>query len=221
MRETFAAPDPAASGRSRFLHGAIYHVLFDQPLAEVRKVVANAVPAASRVLDVACGTGELCFELAKNRNCQVVGVDLSPRMLAFARRRNRDRMVRFELGDGTDLARFRPDSFDIVTIVLLLHELSRDHQARVLHESLRLAPRVIAVDSKAPLPRNLHGLALRVVEALGGPGHYRTFAEYLAAGGFDGILADARVRACVIDRSVFWHGCRERLVLERSAKATV
>lgn len=210
----------AEQGKSRFIHGAVYHALYDRPLARARAVVVNTVPPSCRVLDIACGTGELCFELARCRDCQVVGVDSSPRMIAFARRRNRDARVRFEHADGTDLASLEPDSFDIATVLFLLHEIVRDQQILVLNEALRLSRKVIVVDSQTPLPRNLHGLALRIVEASGGAGHYHPFAAYLAAGGIGGILADSRVRASVAERAVFWHGCREMVVLDRLSKTT-
>ncbi len=218
---TKSKPVAAQQGKSRFTHGAAYHALFDRPLAEAREVVVNAVPKPCRVLDIACGTGELCFELARRRDSQVVGVDFSPRMIEFARRRNHDARVRFELGDGTDLAYFKTDSFDIATILFLLHEIPRDQRVLVLNEALRLARRAIVVDSQAPPPKNLHGLAVRIVEASGGPGHYRPFADYLAAGGIGGILTDSRVRASVAERFVFWHGCREMVVLDRLASTTV
>jgi SAM-dependent methyltransferase len=201
--------------KSRFIHGAVYHMLYDRPLAEARKVVVDFVPEGSSVLDLACGTGELCFELTTRKNCQVVGVDLSHRMIEFARRRNRGIRVRFEHGDATDLADFAPDTFDFATILFLLHEVPREKQIVVLNEALRVARKVVIVDSQVPLPRNLHGIALRAVEASGGPGHYRPFADYLAGGGIGGILADSRIRASLAQRFVFWHGCREMIVVER------
>lgn len=208
-------------GRSRFSHGAVYHALYDRPLAEARRMVVDAVPVTTRIVDIACGTGQLCFELAERKDCRVVGVDLSPRMIAFAQRRNRHPAVRFEVADGADLSHFEADSFDIATILLLLHEIPRATQVAVLNESLRLARRVVIVDSEVPLPKNPHGLALRLVEASGGRDHYRPFADYLAAGGIDGILADSRVRAMILERSVFWHGCRQMAVIGRHAEAPV
>ena len=214
-------PPVTEQGKSRFTHGAVYHALYDRPLAEARRAVVDAVPASSRILDIACGTGELCFDLATRKGCQVVGLDSSPRMIEFARKRNRHAKVRFELGDGTGLAHLEPDSFDIATILFLLHEIPREKQVLVLKEALRLARKAIVVDSHVPLPKNLHGLALRVVEASGGPSHYRPFADYLAARGIGGILADSRIRASVADRAVFWHGCREMVTLDRYEKSTV
>lgn len=212
---TRSTPLGPGESKNRFTHGAVYHALYDWPLAEARRAVVDVVPAASRVVDIACGTGELCFELARRKNCQVVGVDLAPRMVEFARKRNRHATVRFEIGDGASLAQFEPDSFDLATILFLLHEIRRDTQVAVLNGALRVARRVVIVDSQVPLRKNLHGLALRIVEASGGPGHYRPFAEYLAGGGIGGILEDSRVRARVAQSSVFWHGCRQMVVLER------
>jgi len=203
---------------SRFTHGAIYHALYDRPLAEARGRVVDLVPEGSAVLDVACGTGELCLELAARKNCRVVGVDLSCRMIEYARKRNRYDTVRFAHGDGTDLAGLEPGAFDYATVLFLLHELPRQKQVQVLHQALGIARKVVVVDSQVPLPRNLHGIALRVVEASGGMEHYRPFADYLAGGGIGGILADSGIRASVVQRSVFWHGCREIVVLEGQAK---
>jgi SAM-dependent methyltransferase len=202
---------------SRFTHGAVYHALFDRPLAEARKQVVDLVSRESTVLDIACGTGEFCFELGAQKNCRVVGIDLSRRMIQFAQKRNRQNIVRFVHGDGTDLASFEPGMFDYATILFLLHEVPRQKQIAVLNEALRVAKKVVVVDSLVPLPKNLHGIALRVVEALGGPEHYRSFADYLVAGGIGGILADSHVEASVAQRSVFWHGCRQMVVLERQA----
>ncbi|GAB4126716.1 MAG: hypothetical protein Kow001_22350 [Acidobacteriota bacterium] len=206
-------------GKSRFTHGAVYHALFDQPLARARAAVLDAVPARSRIVDIACGTGQLCYELATRKDCQVVGVDLSPRMIAFARRHSGHANVRFEIGDGADLSCLEPDSFDFATILFLLHEIPRETQVAVLNEALRVAQKAIVVDSQVPLPKNLHGLALRVVEALGGPEHYRIFADYLAGGGIGGILADSRVRATAARGFLFWHGCRHLVVLDRRTMA--
>jgi len=205
---------------SRFTHGAVYHALFDRPLAEARRVVVDLVPDHSMVLDIACGTGELCFELAAHKACRVVGIDLSRRMVEFAQKRNRFENVRFMHGDATDLADFESCVFDYATVLFLMHEIPRHKQVEVIKQALCVAPKVVVVDSTAPLPRNLHGVALRIVEASGGREHYRPFADYLAAGGIGNILADPGVKASVAQRSLFWHGCRELVVLDREPKTS-
>ena len=60
------------------------------------------------VLDVGCGAGELSLALARGRpHCRVVGVDISPQLIAAARERGGNRPnLAFELGDA---AVWRPD----------------------------------------------------------------------------------------------------------------
>jgi demethylmenaquinone methyltransferase/2-methoxy-6-polyprenyl-1,4-benzoquinol methylase len=52
----------------------------------------------TRVLDLACGTGDLALLLA-DRGAHVVGLDLTPRMIALARRRPGAGAVRWLVGD--------------------------------------------------------------------------------------------------------------------------
>ena len=89
-----------------------------------RCVSALELPAGSLVLDVACGTGDLCDELARQRY-RPVGLDLSPGMLAQAIARGAHRVDAAVPGHGErGLAQaplvladalgapFRPTSFD-------------------------------------------------------------------------------------------------------------
>jgi SAM-dependent methyltransferase len=204
----------ASGGGSHHTHGAFYHAFYDRHQAEARRIIAGLVPERSSVLDVACGTGELCFELAQRKNCRVVGVDLSPRMIEFAERRNRQGTVRFVLGDAADLTGLGLGAFDYATVMFLLHEVPGPAQIEVLKQALRAARRVVVMDSRVPLPWNVHGIGLRIVEVSGGGEHYRLFADYLAGGGLDGALKAAGMEAHIAERRVFWHGCREVVVLE-------
>ncbi len=63
-----------------------------------------------RVLDVGCGTGRTTRPLA-DRGHDVVGIDVSERMVAQARERHPD--LTFRVDDATDLA-FADGSFDYV-----------------------------------------------------------------------------------------------------------
>jgi SAM-dependent methyltransferase len=198
---------------SKFVHGRIYHRLFDPPLAECRRVVADLVAAGASVLDVACGTGELCFSLREEKHCRVVGIDLSRRQIDFAKKSNRFEDIEFLHLDASDLAGFGPRAFDYATVLLLMHELPREKQLQVLAEASRVARTVVIVEGKAPLPKNAHGLALRIVEATVGPRDYYLFREFLAGGGIMGLLKDSPLPLTVEHRSVFWHNCREVVVI--------
>jgi len=72
------------------------------------------------VLDLGCGTGALARELRKLGAREVLGVDLSERMLAEARTRTPDAQIVFQRADLETFAP-EPDSFDLVVSSLALH----------------------------------------------------------------------------------------------------
>jgi demethylmenaquinone methyltransferase/2-methoxy-6-polyprenyl-1,4-benzoquinol methylase len=64
-----------------------------------------------RALDLACGTGDIAFTLAA-RGADVVGLDITHRMLQLARAKGR--AAQFETGDRLALP-FGDETFDLVT----------------------------------------------------------------------------------------------------------
>src|SRR5579863_5591534 len=63
-----------------------------------------AIPAGARVLDVACGTGNLAIPLAR-KGMVVTGVDIAPNLLEQGRARAADEglEVKFDEGDAEQL----------------------------------------------------------------------------------------------------------------------
>lgn len=205
--------------KSLFYYGWAYHRLFDPPLAAARRITVDLVPAQSSVLDIGCGTGQLCFALRHDKGCRVVGLDLSLRMLEFARRACTFDDINFLHGDATELFGMDDASFDYATVLFLLHELPRDRQAQVLREGLRVARRLVLVDSSAPLPVNGEGIGIRLVESTFGHEHHHHFRSFLARGGIMSIVQDSAIPATLEYRSVFLHGCREVVVLRTNGTA--
>jgi demethylmenaquinone methyltransferase/2-methoxy-6-polyprenyl-1,4-benzoquinol methylase len=79
-----------------------------------RDLIARAgVRAGDRVLDLACGTGDLAF-LAAARGASVVGLDFTPRMIELARAKVHGSSVRWILGDMGKLP-VAAGAFDVVT----------------------------------------------------------------------------------------------------------
>ena len=206
--------------KSSLYYGRLYHRLFDPQLAPARDLVLDLIPADSDVLDLACGTGELCIALRGTKNCDVTGLDLSLRMLDFATRANSFDNVIFCHGDATELGEIADASFDYATVLFLLHELPRERRAQVVREGLRVARHLLLIDSRTPLPKNVHGLGIRVVEATFGHDHYHHFRNFLALGGLMTVVQDAALPVTVEHRSVFLHGCREALMVRKDATAT-
>lgn len=89
-----------------------HHLFADltQKLAE-----CIALRPGSNVLDVGCGSGVSAWVLNARFACRVLGVDLSPRMVAFGRSRLASRDIQLIVGDGEQLtALTRGALFDYV-----------------------------------------------------------------------------------------------------------
>ena len=104
-------------------------------------VLPGAAPLDA--LDLGCGTGFLCFELAA-RGHRVTGVDFAPAMLALARQKAAERgvAIRFESADAEALL-FPTASFDLAMCRHLLWTLPHPEAAiaewvRVLRPGGRL-----------------------------------------------------------------------------------
>jgi SAM-dependent methyltransferase len=198
--------------KRQFYHGWIYHRFVDPLEADSREQVLSLVPEGSSVIDIACGTGELCFALRERKHCRVVGIDLSRRMLDVARKRNHYDDVTFLNRDAIDLDGIESQSFDFATITQMIHELHRKDRAVAVTEALRVADKVMIVDSVVPLPWNWYGIALRIAEAIGHSREAR-FKNYLDDGGIDTIIKDVGYPVTILHRSVFAYGCRENVMI--------
>jgi len=89
-----------------------------------RRLKPLLAPGA-RILDVACGTGDLSITLFEKTGAQVIGVDFCRPMLELAARKNRE--LPFVEGDALQLP-FRTGEFDAVTIGFGLRNLSSVEQ---------------------------------------------------------------------------------------------
>lgn len=128
-----------------------------------------------RLLDVATGTGDLAFTLgAMAPEAQVTGVDFAEAMLERARGKaaGRPGRVRFEVGDGTELA-FPEGSFDAVTIGYGLRNfVDIDAGLREFLRVLRPGGRLVVLEFPPP-PGGAFGAVYRcyfqrVLPAVGG-----------------------------------------------------
>ncbi len=202
--------------KSFFYYGWTYHKLLDSHQAEARERIVDLIPGNSSVLDIASGTGQLCFALRAQKHCRVTGIDMSLRMLQFAEKSNSYEDVTFLHQDATYLARFGDRTFDFATMLIFLHELPREHQVLVVNEALRVADKTIIVDARAPLPKNPSGLGVRLVESTLGRDHHSHFCSFLLSGGIMGLLKISGFPITVLQHSVFWRNCRELVMITRS-----
>jgi ubiquinone/menaquinone biosynthesis C-methylase UbiE len=73
-----------------------------------------------RVLDLGCGAGQLALHLAERRAAEVIGVDISERMLALARAERSHPRVSY-VHEAIERMTFPPDRFDLVVSSFAIH----------------------------------------------------------------------------------------------------
>lgn len=183
VTENGSAPNEHA-GRVREMFGNIagrYDLLNHLLSANVdkrwRRIVANKVreklsaPASARILDVACGTGDLSLTLFETTGAQVVGTDFCRPMLTIAAGKIPSQIPLIE-GDALRLP-FRSGSFDAVTIAFGLRNLSSVGEGLAeLHRVLKPGGWVAVLEFSTPsnvILRGLYGAYFRgVLPLIGG-----------------------------------------------------
>jgi SAM-dependent methyltransferase len=89
--------------------------VLDEMFRPFELLLVDAAAAASRVLDVGCGTGSTTLAVARRPGTVAVGVDISEPMLALARARaEREHARATVLGADAEAHAFEPASFDLV-----------------------------------------------------------------------------------------------------------
>ena len=90
----------------------------------VAETLCPRLPSSGRILDVACGTGDLSLTLHENGDARIVGLDFCRPMLDIAAAKSLERGANVPFIEGDALALpFRNSSFDGVTIAFGLRNL--------------------------------------------------------------------------------------------------
>jgi ubiquinone/menaquinone biosynthesis methyltransferase len=125
---------------------------FGRDRAWKRRLVRMAgVPPGARVLDLACGTGDIAYAMAAHGHL-VVGLDLVPRMVELARAKDKvGRSVPFFLVGDMMALPFADASFDVVTTGYGLRNVPRLEPALAeIARVLRPGGQVLSLDFNRP-----------------------------------------------------------------------
>lgn len=178
LRDTIATPDGKA-GFVRSLFATIadrYDLItvllsYGQDRRWKDRLVRLAAPLAGRrVLDLACGTGDLAFAAAEE-GAEVTGLDLTPRMIALAKEKARGNPapspVRFLVGDMMALP-FPTASFDVVTTGYGLRNVPVIEGAIAeIHRVLKPRGVMLSLDFNRPHARWLRAAYLAYLTVVG------------------------------------------------------
>ncbi|MBW2557241.1 MAG: bifunctional demethylmenaquinone methyltransferase/2-methoxy-6-polyprenyl-1,4-benzoquinol methylase UbiE [Deltaproteobacteria bacterium] len=123
-----------------------------------RKTVISSleIKDGDTVLDIATGTGDMAFRTCRTAGCTVTGMDISPRMLEIAARKNREFLGRFHItvGDATAMP-FSNETFDHAMTAFGIRNMPDlpaflDEAFRVLKDGGKLAVLELSVPSRFP-----------------------------------------------------------------------
>ncbi len=157
-----------------------------------RRALVSSLGGASRVLDVATGTGDVALEIVRTHpESRVVGLDPSPGMLAVARRKvaAHGERIRLVEGDATALP-FADGAFDASCIAFGIRNVpDRDAGLREMARVTRPGGVVAVLElgepregPLAPFARlHVHHVVPRVGAWLSGSGEYRYLQSSVGA----------------------------------------
>ncbi|MBW1650282.1 MAG: bifunctional demethylmenaquinone methyltransferase/2-methoxy-6-polyprenyl-1,4-benzoquinol methylase UbiE [Deltaproteobacteria bacterium] len=104
-----------------------------------RKIMAASVGGVKNLLDTACGTGDVAFEIAKRyKKIKIYGTDFSEEMLLIAQKKKdiTDYTNLFFVAADALLLPFENNHFDVVTIAFGIRNI--EDKKRVLTEFIRV-----------------------------------------------------------------------------------
>ena len=166
VRDMFARISPS--------YDRLNHLLSGNSDKRWRRIVVEKLgpqlPAAPRILDVACGTGDLSIALFEKTGARVVGVDFCRPMLELAAQKKPE--LAFVEGDALQLP-FDDALFDAVTIAFGLRNLSSiERGLEELRRVLKPDGRVAILEFSKPVVPGFRSLATayctRLVPRIGG-----------------------------------------------------
>jgi demethylmenaquinone methyltransferase / 2-methoxy-6-polyprenyl-1,4-benzoquinol methylase len=151
-----------------------------------RRLIALAGPLGGRrVLDLACGTGDLTFAAAAE-GARATGLDVTLRMIELARQKPGSQRVGFVVGDMMTLP-FPDGSFDVVTTGYGLRNVPvLDQSIAEIHRVLSPGGLLLSLDFNRPSNAALRAVYLAYLTVIGSgvglvlhgdPDTYRYIAE--------------------------------------------
>ncbi len=176
-------------------HARFYDRLYEPAAQRLRTIGLTLYPPRDNlsVLDVGCGTG-MQLALYQRPGCSLTGIDLSPAMLAVARRKLGS-AAELHVGDASQMP-FSEALFDLVTIVLVLHEMPPMLRSAVLQECRRVVKpggRIMLMDyhfGPYPPPRGwLWKMVVTAMELSAGRRHFANYCDFIARRGLEGLIS--------------------------------
>jgi len=111
---------------TKWYDGFLYSKLITPLQGEIMGLVDELIPIGSTVIDIGCGPGSLVLKLSAKCK-RVTGVDVSNRMIAYARTQKEKTgatNVTFVCEDASTMGTIHDEQFSFAIICMCLHGMS-------------------------------------------------------------------------------------------------
>lgn len=108
-------------------------------LKRVRESFAKYIKPGSKVLEIGCGSGNILTFVAKDKNCDCYGIDISPeseRIIKYFEK-NRNTKVNFKVGDGFNIP-YQDNNFDVVYSEGVIEHFDDSKIIEMINEHIRV-----------------------------------------------------------------------------------
>jgi ubiquinone/menaquinone biosynthesis C-methylase UbiE len=171
--------------------GWFFATLVD-PMSEgalhLNRRIGAFIQGNTTVLDIGCGTGSLAVSLS-GQCISIVGIDISPRMLDYAKKHNTAFNVTYMLTDKTSpLSSLFSQKFDYAILKMVLHEMPEAERKKLLYEAQTVSGELIIAEWIFPQPASMNGLMTWAIEWMAPKKHFAHFRHWQLLGGIDGFL---------------------------------
>jgi len=101
-----------------------------------RRDFAESMVPGDRVLDLGCGNGRL-YDALKDKSIYYTGVDNSPELLDFAKKRwGENESRKFLLGDAINLDWWKGEKYNVVFLIATLHHIPSENLRKKVLENV-------------------------------------------------------------------------------------
>ncbi|MHB9013404.1 MAG: class I SAM-dependent methyltransferase [Ignavibacteriaceae bacterium] len=153
-------------------------------------IIKNLIHDGSSVIDVGCGTGRLCFQLA-DKCFKVTGVDLSSKNISVANNilsGQNFSNVNFIHTDASALTKQLEGKFDYSIITYAIHEMPPEERVAVINQLKLLSDKIIIGEYAVQKKSKMWNIVNELVEFSAGKDHYKNYKLFLSSGGVNSLV---------------------------------
>ncbi len=153
-------------------------------------IIKNLIHDGSSVIDVGCGTGRLCFQLA-DKCSKVTGVDLSSKNISVANNilsGQNFSNVNFIHTDASALTKQLEGKFDYSIITYAIHEMPPEERVAVINQLKLLSDKIIIGEYAVQKKSKMWNIVNELVEFSAGKDHYKNYKLFLRSGGVNSLV---------------------------------